>query len=409
MNQKAPKVTYDKDAGEPIWEREWFPGALLFVAALLSIVLMNSGWSEAFVHFKHSYVGIAPLKLSLEHWVADGLMAVFFLFVSLELKRELVAGVLSKPANAALPTAAALGGILIPAAFYLLMTMDTPYQQGWAITSATDIAFSLGVLSLFGDRVPNMLKAFLLALAIVDDLGAVLIIAFGYTDDIVAQFLGYAMAIFALMMLCNRMGVKRLEVYWILGLGLWYVLLQSGLHATIAGVLTAVAVPFRKKTKEEQKKEPLIIAEHALRPYVQYAIMPIYALFVAGFSLAAFNIEALLHPVTLGIMAGLILGKPLGVVGGCYLFRMISRRPLTIPWKKIIGVASLSGIGFTMSLFIGGLAFPDGHYTGDYVKVGVLIGSLMSGCIGALFLHMALPKHGHKHMTSPSAPFLTKD
>ncbi len=405
----AKKRVIDKDAREPIWEREWFPGAMLFVAALISIAIMNSSFAEAFTAFKYTYVGIEPLKLTMKYWVADGLMAIFFLFVSLELKRELVAGVLSKPANAALPTAAALGGIIIPAAFYLMLTHHTPYTGGWAITSATDIAFSLGVLSLFGDRVPNMLKAFLLALAIVDDLGAVLIIAFGYTDEIAAQFLGYAMAVFALMMLFNRMGIKGLEVYWLLGLVLWYLLLQSGVHATIAGVLTAIAVPFSKKSKVKQAHEPLIIAEHALRPWVQYAIMPIYALFVAGFSLAAFNVQALTHPVTLGIIAGLVLGKPIGVLGGCVIFRHLSGRKLQIPWKKIWGIASLSGIGFTMSLFIGGLAFPPNHYTGDYVKIGVLIGSITSGIIGAILLHYALPKQGHKHVTSPSAPFLTKD
>lgn len=392
----------------PFWEKEYFPGILLFAAAVFALVVMNSPLHDGFVQLREMKVGILGLKLTIDHWIQDGLMAVFFLFVSLELKRELIDGVLSNPKHAALPVAASIGGTVVPALIYLAFNMDGEFTHGWAIPSATDIAFSLGVLSLFGNRVPNLLKAFLLALAIVDDLAAVLIIAFGYTETIVSSYLGLAAALFALMMLCNRLGIKRLEIYWVLGLLLWLAMLHSGVHATLAGVLTAFAIPFKKGKPRDMAQQPLMIAEHALRPMVQLFIMPIYAVTAAGFAFTNIGVESITHPITLGIFAGLVIGKPVGIMLFALLFRWFSGSKLHIPWKKLAGAACLAGIGFTMSLFIGNLAFV-GEGVGDYVRVGVFAGSLLSGLLGAVILDKALPKRGHRHMTSPAAPFLTRD
>ncbi len=397
---------YDK---EPIWAKEYFPGLLLFMAAILSMVITNSPFASGFEDLKHLKVGAGFLRMDIEHWIQDGLMAVFFLFVSLELKRELLDGVLSNPKRAALPVAASVGGTIIPALIYLAIAHQPQNINGWAIPAATDIAFSMGVLSLFGNRVPNLLKAFLLALAIVDDLAGVLIIAFGYTAVIVPGFLGLAMAIFSCMILFNRLGIRRLEMYWALGLLLWLAMLQSGVHPTIAGVLTAIAIPFEKgRSHRHLGPQPLIVAEHALRPAVQYFIMPLYAITAAGFAFSGFSTDMLTNPVSLGVFAGLLIGKPVGIMLFCLLFRALSRSKLDIPWMKLTGVACLAGIGFTMSLFIGVLAF-DSVNMEEHVKIGVLAGSFLSALLGCVILDKALPKKGHRHTTSPAAPFLTRD
>lgn len=397
------------DTPEKIWEKEYFPGLLLFMAAVLALVIMNSPLATGFEHLKNMHIGAGFLDMSVEHWIQDGLMAIFFLFVSLELKRELLDGVLANPKRAALPIAASVGGTIVPAIIYLCVAHQPENIHGWAIPAATDIAFSMGVLSLFGSRVPNLLKAFLLALAIVDDLAGVLIIAFGYTDNIIPGFLGLAMAIFSCMVLLNRFGMKRLEIYWALGLLLWLAMLQSGVHATIAGVLTAIAIPFEKgRSHRHLGPQPLIVAEHALRPAVQYFIMPLYAITAAGFTLHDFGPATIGHPVTMGAFLGLLIGKPLGIMLFCLLFRYMSGSKLELPWKKLTGVACLAGIGFTMSLFIGTLAFDDPGM-GEYVRIGVLAGSILSALLGCAILDKALPKRGHRHVTSPAAPFLTRD
>jgi len=401
--------TTPSDKPEKIWEKEYFPGLLLFVAAIFALVIMNSPFADGFEKLKNMHIGAGFLDMSIEHWIQDGLMVVFFLFVSLELKRELLDGVLANPKRAALPIAASVGGTIVPALVYLAIAHQPANIHGWAIPAATDIAFSMGVLSLFGSRVPNLLKAFLLALAIVDDLAGVLIIAFGYTDDIIPGFLGLAMAIFSCMILLNRFGMKRLEIYWALGFLLWLAMLQSGVHATIAGVLTAIAIPYEKgRSHRHLGPQPLIVAEHAMRPAVQYFIMPLYAITAAGFALSGSIGEAISHPVTGGAFFGLLIGKPLGIMLFCVLFRYMSGSKLELPWMKLAGVACLAGIGFTMSLFIGTLAFADPGM-GEFVRLGVLGGSIVSALLGCVILDKALPKRGHRHVTSPAAPFLTRD
>lgn len=386
---------------------EAFPGLLLMLAAIVAVILFNSPLAEGFKALLYAKIGIGPLEFPVKQWIKDGLMAIFFLFVSLELKRELVAGVLSNPKHAVLPLTASLGGTIVPAAFYFLFNMSMPDGDlnGWAIPSATDIAFALGVLSLFGNRVPNVLKVFLLAVAIIDDMVAVLIIAFGYSATIAAGYLAGVAAVFAIMMLMSRMNITRLSLYWALGLVLWYMMLHSGVHATLAGVLTAFAIPV---AKGKNKDMYLLKAEHALRPWVQFGIMPLYALAFAGFSLSVINLEALMHPLTLGIFFGLFLGKPLGIAFGALVYELLTRSKLHIPWKKLWGVGCLAGIGFTMSLFIGGLAYTD-PLLRDYVLMGVYAGSIASAIMGCVMLNWALPKRGHAHAKSPASAFLTGD
>lgn len=393
-------------ASNSFFNKEYAPGILLLIAAALSILVVNSPLQAAFQTALHAHVGWGFLDLSVAHWVQDGLMAIFFLFVSLELKRELIGGVLSKPKHAALPVLASLGGTIVPALVYLVFNTDPEFRHGWAIPTATDIAFSLGVLSLLGNRVPNLLKVFLLALAIVDDMCAVLIIAIGYSGAMNGELLSLAVAVFAAMLLLSRINVRKLEVYWILGAILWVLLLHSGIHATIAGVLTAFAVPYSVHGK---KPQPLITAEHALRPWVQFGIMPLFAFCFAGIDFSLLTPEVFTHPVTLGVAGGLLLGKAGGVLGACLLFRWATGSKLHLPWRKLWGVAFLAGIGFTMSLFVGELAFSDNPELVPMVKAAVYGASILAGLIGWGILYKVLPRQGHQHSTSPAAPFLTRD
>ena len=320
--------------------------------------------------------------MSLLQWINDALMAVFFFFVTLEIKREFLQGELSKPKQALLPIIAAIGGMLVPALIYVYINFQTgDTLRGWAIPSATDIAFSLGVLSLLGSRVPISLKVFLTALAIIDDLGAIVIIAFFYTGDLSVNYLSLLLLTFICLIFLNKFNVRKFIPYLLLGLILWFFTHESGVHATISGVLLATVIPHRKKEKDFSL---LIKLEHNISPYVAFGIMPLFALANAGVSLNGVNLNSLLSPVPLGIVLGLFVGKQIGV----FLFSIISiklkiaQMPNNANWMSFYGVGILAGIGFTMSLFIGNLAFVENIEYIDSVKIGVLTGSLLSTLVG---------------------------
>ncbi|WP_061935066.1 Na+/H+ antiporter NhaA [Aureimonas sp. AU22] len=364
-------------------------GLVLMAAAALALGIANSPAASLYFEALHVYVG----GLSIQHWINDALMAVFFLLVGLEIKREVVGGQLSSWQARILPGLAALGGMAAPALFFVAFNTGSPETlRGWAIPAATDIAFALGVLSLLGSRVPISLKVFLTALAIIDDLGAVLIIAFFYTADLDVAALAGAAAVVAILVGLNRAGVTRLLPYLVLGAALWLLVLLSGIHATLAGVVLALTIPLVVETPGLQEEEPpLLKLEHAIQPWVAFAIVPIFGFANAGVSFAGFTPAALLDPVPLGVAAGLFLGKQVGVFGVMAL--AIRARWASLPeratWAQVYGVSLLCGIGFTMSLFIGLLAFPTNQLLQDEVKLGVLMGSLLSGVAGALVLGLA--------------------
>ncbi|RVU15818.1 Na+/H+ antiporter NhaA [Methylobacterium oryzihabitans] len=361
-------------------------GLVLMASAVLALVVANGPAGDAYAHALHAYLG----PLSLLHWINDGLMAVFFLLVGLEIKREFLDGGLRTWPDRALPGIAALGGMVAPALVYVALNLGTPATlRGWAIPAATDIAFALGVLALLGPRVPVSLKIFLTALAILDDLGAVLIIAAFYTADLSLPMLGLAAGIVAMLAILNRTGQRNLGPYLVLGAALWFAVLRSGLHATVAGVVLALAIPLRASPgRPDDAHSPLHRLEHALQPWVAYAILPVFGFANAGVSVAGLGADALLAPVTLGVAAGLFLGKQVGVFGGVWLaVRLgLAPRPAGASWRHVYGVALLCGIGFTMSLFIGGLAFAGMPELEAETKLGVLAGSLLSTIAGALVL-----------------------
>ena len=365
-------------------------GLVLLISAVIALIISNSNFSSLYFETLQSYLFIGinniGLKMSLHHWINDALMAVFFFFVTLEIKREFIQGELSSPKQALLPIIAAIGGMLVPALIYIYINFgngDT--LNGWAIPSATDIAFSLGVLSLLGSRVPISLKVFLTAIAIIDDLGAIIIIAFFYTGDLSIQYLSLLLLTFIALLILNKSGVKKFLPYLILGLILWFFTYQSGVHATISGVLLATVIPHRKKNEEYSL---LTKIEHNISSYVAFGIMPLFALANAGVSLDGINLESLLSPVPLGIVLGLFVGKQIGV----FLFSIIAiklkiaQMPNNANWMSFYGVGILAGIGFTMSLFIGNLAFVENIEYIDGVKIGVLAGSLLSTLIGYTLL-----------------------
>lgn len=380
------------------WERDATPGALLAAATLISFALQNTSLRAAFDHILHQPVAavLGPFDLSMDltHFIADGLMAVFFLYVGLELKREIMEGPFSNRQEAAAPLVAAIGGMVAPALVFLCITAPASagYARGWAIPAATDIAFAMGVLSLLGRRVPQSLRLFLLALAIIDDLGAILIIALFYSTEIVGWALGGAVMTFLAMLLLNRAGLKALGLYWILAIVLWAFMLESGVHATVAGVLAAMAIPMRRP----DGRSPLIAAEHELKPWVLLGVMPIFALANAGAPLSGMGAAALTHPVALGAALGLALGKPLGIFAGASVGALVMKLPLPATSGALLGVAAIAGIGFTMSLFIGGLAFGDGALAAP-TRLGVLIGSAVSAAVGLTLLHRALPQPAPNH------------
>ena len=330
--------------------------------------------------------------MSLLHWINDALMAVFFFFVTLEIKREFLQGELSNRKQALLPIIAAIGGMLVPALIYVYINFQTgDTLNGWAIPSATDIAFSLGVLSLLGSRVPISLKVFLTALAIIDDLGAIVIIAFFYSGDLSIKYLSLLLITFIALIILNKFNIKKFIPYLLLGLILWFFTHESGIHATISGVLLATVIPHRKKEKDFSL---LTKIEHSISPYVAFGIMPLFALANAGVSLSGMNFDSLLLPVPLGILLGLFIGKQIGV----FLFSIISiklkiaQMPNNANWLNFYGVGVLTGIGFTMSLFVGNLAFVENVQYISGVKIGVLTGSLLSTVFGYVLLLVSTKK-----------------
>jgi NhaA family Na+:H+ antiporter len=367
---------------EQFFKSEAAGGILLLVMTVLALVLANSPLGPAYFGFLHAYAG----GLSILHWINDGLMALFFLLVGLEIKRELTGGELSTWSLRALPGLAALGGMIAPAAFYLAVNRHAPeVLHGWAIPTATDIAFSLGVLALLGSRAPTSLKIFLTALAIIDDLFAVLIIALFYGNGLSLIFLGLAAVTAAVLALLSWRRVNPLWPYLLLGAALWFFVLKSGIHATIAGVILAFVMP-----KQGQGPSPSARLEHGLHKWVAFGIVPLFAFANAGVALAGMGLDTLVQPITLGVMAGLFLGKQVGVLGAVWLgVRLgLGKLPPNTSWLSLYGVSLLCGIGFTISLFISALAFP-GSGAQDAAKLGVLVGSLVSGLGGWLVLSMA--------------------
>jgi NhaA family Na+:H+ antiporter len=367
-------------------------GIVLMVVAALALIVANSPAAPLYFGALKSYV----LGLSVLHWINDALMAVFFLLVGLEIKREMLDGQLSSWSRRVLPGFAALGGMVAPALIYVAFNLDAPESlRGWAIPTATDIAFALGVLSLLGSRVPASLKVFLTALAILDDLGAVIIIAIFYTAGLSGLYLGLAGATLVALVALNRLGVVRLAPYLLLGLALWYFTLKSGVHATLAGVALALTIPLTPSpAKPDSATSPLHRLEHGLHPWVAFLVIPVFGFANAGVSFAGLGFSTLAAPVPLGIMLGLFLGKQIGVFGfGWLAIRAgLADLPARASWAQFYGIALLCGIGFTMSLFIGLLAFPSSEALQDQTKIGVLAGSLLSGVCGWLLLRLAKPE-----------------
>ena len=371
-------------------------GLLLLISAVIALFISNSNLSNLYFETLNRYlfVGINNfgIKMSLLHWINDALMAVFFFFVTLEIKREFLQGELSNRKQALLPIIAAIGGMLVPALIYVYINFQNgDTLNGWAIPSATDIAFSLGVLSLLGSRVPISLKVFLTALAIIDDLGAIVIIAFFYSGDLSIKYLSLLLITFIALIILNKFNIKKFIPYLLLGLILWFFTHESGIHATISGVLLATVIPHRKKEKDFSL---LTKIEHSISPYVAFGIMPLFALANAGVSLSGMNFDSLLLPVPLGILLGLFIGKQIGV----FLFSIISiklkiaQMPNNANWLNFYGVGVLTGIGFTMSLFVGNLAFVENVQYISGVKIGVLTGSLLSTVFGYVLLLVATKK-----------------
>lgn len=374
-------------------------GILLMAAAAVAMIIANSPIAASYNHFLHLVIGpeltpkLGPMTVHL--WINDGLMAIFFLLVGLEIKREFVDGHLSTWADRALPMIAAAAGMIVPAIMYLAVTgEDSALQRGWAIPAATDIAFAIGVLALLGSRAPASLKLFLTTVAIVDDMGAVAIIALFYTAQLNVTALIAAGGIWLVMMMLNRFRVNALWPYLILAALLWYATLLSGVHATIAGVLAAFAIPFRRTlAAPDAEDSALHRLEHVLVKPVAFLIVPIFGFTNAGVSLAGVSLATLVAPLPLGIAMGLFLGKQLGIFTSVWIVAKlgIAARPSHASWLQVYGVALLCGIGFTMSLFIGGLAFTDPDQADD-VKIGVLMGSMLSAIMGYLILRFAAPQ-----------------
>lgn len=375
-------------------DRDTSPGFVLIAATIVSFLLLNGPTGEAFHQLLENQIagvvvgfGETAHPLNLHLVINDALMVIFFLYVGLELKRETVEGPFQNPREAALPMVGAIGGMIAPALIYLAVNVQEPaFIRGWAIPAATDIAFAVGVMSLLGSRVPAGLRLFLLALAIIDDLGAILVIALFYSTHLTPWALGGAALVFLIMLMMNRGGVKALWPFWVLGLVLWGFMLLSGVHATIAGVLTAMCVPMRRP----DGSSPLIEAEHALKYWVQYGIMPIFALVNAGVVLAGAGLATLAHPIALGVGLGLVLGKPIGILAASYAACAVLKQRAPGSKLQMLGMTMLAGIGFTMSLFIGNLAFGSGDLATP-VRFGVLGGSLVAAIGGLFVLWLACP------------------
>lgn len=369
-------------------------GVLLLACVLISMGLANSAWGESFENLLNYEIGVhtekVHLRYSILQWINDGLMAIFFLLVGLEIKRELVEGELSSLKKAILPILAAVGGVLFPATIYFVFNKGLETEGGWGIPMATDIAFALAIVTLLGKKVPAALKIFLAALAIVDDLMAILVIAFFYTSELHTTYLLYALGIFALLVLFNRIGVKKIYFYIIPGLFIWYFIHHSGIHATIAGVLVAMTLP----TTPDATESPLEKLEHILMTPVNFIIMPVFALVNTNIRFEEGMVEGLFTPLGLGIVLGLVIGKPVGItlISWISVKLGISSMPTDTSLKQLIGVGMLAGIGFTMSIFIAILSFTGNHLLMSEAKFSILVASFISGVIGSLTLTLISKK-----------------
>lgn len=374
-------------------QHESVAGLLLMATALLAMLVANSAWSAHYLNLLQVPVTVQVAEFGIHKplllWINDGLMAVFFLLVGLELKREWLVGELADKSQVVLPALAALGGMAMPAALYVAINANDPSAlSGWAIPAATDIAFALGILSLLGSRVPLSLKVFLTSLAIFDDVGAIVIIALFYTADLSLQALAVAAVAVLLLAIFNRQRVMHTAPYLLVGLVLWVAMLKSGVHATLAGVLIALFIPMQQHNNANQS--PLRQLEHSLHPWVAYMVLPVFAFANAGLNLRDLDAQQMLHPVTLGVAAGLFIGKQLGVMLCCWLAIRLgwAQLPKGATWLSLYGIAVLTGVGFTMSLFIGGLAFV-GQTPFDE-RLGIVLGSLLSGAVGYWVLKRSL-------------------
>ncbi|HCA43007.1 MAG TPA: Na+/H+ antiporter NhaA [Bacteroidetes bacterium] len=363
-------------------------GIVLIICTVISLILANSAMSDSYLGFFKSYIGPESLglKLTVVYWINDLLMAVFFLLVGLEIKREFANGELSSFKRAILPIFVAIGGMAVPAIIYTLKNAGTPTASGWGIPMATDIAFALGIIALAGKAVPKSLKVFLVALAVVDDLGAILVIAIFYTANLGVTNLMYAGICLVILFIINRLKVKNIFIYFIPGIFLWYFVFQSGIHATIAGVLLALTIPISKRYNDS----PLHKLEHALHKPVNFLVMPVFALANTAIVLDASFISALTSNYSLGIILGLFIGKPLGVF--IFTYALIKMKVTNLPqgssWGQVIGTGFIAGIGFTMSIFICTLAFNDPEII-ERAKLSILVASLMSGIVGFILLKSA--------------------
>ena len=379
-------ITYLTEPFRWFFKLEAASGLLLLIGAIIALIISNSILSDYYFNILNTDILIGTqnfgLNLSVLHWINDALMAIFFFVVTLEIKREFIQGELSRPKQALLPIIGAIGGMAVPAIIYVIINFEIGHTlKGWAIPSATDIAFSIGVLSLLGSRVPISLKVFLMALAIIDDLGAIIIIAFFYSTELQYMYLLLMLASFIALLIFNKLGVKIFAPYFMIGLFLWYFTHGSGIHSTISGVLLALSIPHRDHEKDFSL---LLKLEHALSPYVAFGIMPLFALANAGVSLEGISINTIMKPVPLGILCGLFFGKQIGVFLFSYLSIKLrfAEMPSNSNWIQLYGVGILAGIGFTMSLFVVNLAFSNGNEYLDGVKIGVLSGSLLSALVG---------------------------
>ena len=367
-------------------------GVILMIAAIFAMIIANTPLSAIYDLILGTYikVGIGNFEIAKPAilWINDGLMAIFFFLVGLEIKREVLAGELSSFDKAILPIMAAIGGMAVPGIIFAIVNWGTPENlNGWAIPTATDIAFALGILALIGSRAPIALKIFLLAIAIIDDLGAIVIIAIFYTSELSINALAISMLGFAAAVVLNRMGIQRTAPYLLVGIVMWVFVLKSGVHATLAGVLIAFTIPLKAKDGDEAL---LYKMEHGLHPWVAFLILPVFAFANAGVNFTGIGIDDLLQPLTLGIAVGLFLGKQIGVFLATWIGVKsgIARLPENVSWKHVYGVACLTGVGFTMSLFIGSLAFTTADVM-NAVRLGVVLGSVLSGLFGYVLLKSA--------------------
>ena len=407
----TPNLAAGKPTLAALFHHEAAPGVLLAIAAAIALIADNSLFAGLYDRLLLAYVSVTVEGVGIEKplllWINDGLMAIFFFLVGLEIKREVILGKLSSLRAASLPAFGAIGGMAVPALIYVALNAATPETLGgWAIPAATDIAFALGALALVGSRAPAGLKVFLLALAVLDDLGAIVVIALFYTANLSLGALGIAAAGFAVLLAMNLLGIKRIGLYIVVGLVIWVAVLKSGVHATLAGVVVAFTLPLRGKDGAfKEGGSPLEVLEHVLHPWVAFLILPLFAFANAGVPLVGMSVSDLFAPVPLGIAAGLVVGKPIGILGTCWIAVRLgwASLPDGVNWLKLYGVAQLAGIGFTMSLFIGTLAFSDPALQ-SAVRIGVLGGTIVSIVLGMSALAWALKGGKAAADTRPATP-----